>query len=266
MDLQLTDKTAVVTGGSKGIGKACARLLAEEGVDVVILARSQDVLAATASEIASATGRKVVPIVCDTGNTESVNAAIEAAAAALGRIDILVNSAAQPGGAPPRPGIEHLPDENFLEQMNVKVLGYTRCARAVVPHMKANGWGRIINISGLAARQTGNAIGSMRNVAVSALTKNLADELGPFGINVTCVHPGLTWTEFMEQQMQRQAETRGETLEQTKARMAQGNSVQRIILAEDIANIVAFLASPLSVAITGDSIAAGGGVGKAIHY
>jgi NAD(P)-dependent dehydrogenase (short-subunit alcohol dehydrogenase family) len=159
-----------------------------------------------------------------------------------------------------------LPDENFVEQMNVKVLGYARCARAAVPYMKANGWGRIINISGLAARQTGNAIGSMRNVAVSALTKNLADELGPFGINVTCVHPGLIWTEFMEQQMQRQAEQRGETLEQAKERMAQGNTVQRIIQAEDIASVVAFLASPLSIAITGDSIAAGGGVGRAIHY
>ena len=266
MDLQLTGKTAVVTGGSKGIGKACARLLAEEGVDVAILARNQATLDAAAAEIAQATGRRVFPIACDTGNTESVNSAFEQAAAQLGRIDILVNSAAQPGGAPPRPGIEHLPDEIFLEQMNVKVLGYTRCARAATPHMKANGWGRIINISGLAARQTGNAIGSMRNVAVSALTKNLADELGPFGINVTCVHPGLTWTEFMEQQMQRQAEQRGETLEQARQRMAQGNTVQRIIQAEDIASVVAFLASPLSVAITGDSIAAGGGVGRAIHY
>lgn len=266
MDLQLSGKTAVVTGGSKGIGKACARLLAAEGADIAILARNPKTLDATAAELASATGRKVVPIVCDTGDTASVNAAFERAAAELGRIDILVNCAAQPGGAPPRPGIEHLPDENFVEQMNVKVLGYARCARAAVPHMKANGWGRIINISGLAARQTGNAIGSMRNVAVSALTKNLADELGPFGINVTCVHPGLTWTEFMEQQMQRQAEQRGETLEQAKEQMAQGNTVQRIIQAEDIASVVAFLASPLSIAITGDSIAAGGGVGRAIHY
>lgn len=266
MDLQLSHKTAIVTGGSKGIGKAVARVLAIEGVDIAIFARTEETLNATAKELAGATGRKVVPIVCDTGNTEAVNAAVERAAAELGRIDILVNNAAQPGGAPPLPGIEHLPDENFLEQMNVKVLGYTRCARAVTPHMKANNWGRIINISGLAARQTGNAIGSMRNVAVSALTKNLADELGPFGINVTCLHPGLTWTEFMEQNMIRQAESRSETLEQARERMTQGNAVQRIIEAEDIANIVAFLASPLSVAITGDSIAAGGGVGRAIHY
>ncbi|MGE3074983.1 MAG: SDR family NAD(P)-dependent oxidoreductase [Dehalococcoidia bacterium] len=266
MDLQLTGKTAVVTGGSKGIGKAIARVLANEGVDLALLARTTETLDATAAEIASASGRKVVGIPADTGNTESVNAAFTRAAAELGGIDILVNCAAQPGGAPPLPGIEHLPDSNFLEQMNVKVLGYTRCARAATPYLKANGWGRIINISGLAARQTGNAIGSMRNVAVQALTKNLADELGPFGINVTCIHPGLTWTEFMEETMARQAESRGETLDQARERMARGNTVNRIIDADDVANLTAFLASPLSVAVNGESIAAGGGAPRAIYY
>jgi NAD(P)-dependent dehydrogenase (short-subunit alcohol dehydrogenase family) len=266
MDLQLSGKTAIVTGGSKGIGKAIAMGLAREGVDLALFARNRDVLTATASEIGTATGRKAIGIVCDTGSTPAVDAAVAQAAAELGRIDILVNCAAQPGGAPARPGIEHLPDENFFEQMNVKVLGYTRCARAVTPHMKAGGWGRIVNISGLAARQSGNAIGSMRNVAVSALTKNLADELGPFGINVTCIHPGLTWTEFMEETMARQAESRGETLEQARERLKQGNSVQQIITAEDIASLAVFLASPLSVAVTGETIGAGGGVGRAIYY
>ena len=132
--------------------------------------------------------------------------------------------------------------------------------------MKAAGWGRIINISGLAARQTGNAVGSMRNVAVAALTKNLADELGPFGINVTCVHPGLTWTEGMERNILAQAEIRGQTLADARKRLGEQNAVRRIIDPADIANLVAFLASPLSVAVTGDSIAAGGGVGRAIHY
>ena len=266
MDLQLANRRAIVTGGSKGIGKAIARTLAAEGVDLALLARNPETLAAAASEIAKATGRTVVAIPTDTGVTDSVNAAVERAVAELGGVDILVNCAAQPGGAPPRPGIEHLPDENFLEQMNVKVLGYTRCARAVAPHMKAAGWGRIVNISGLAARQSGNAIGSMRNVAVQALTKNLADELGPFGINVTCIHPGLTWTEFMEETMARQAESRGETLEQARERMAQGNSVHRIITSEDIAALTAFLCSPLSIAVNGESIAAGGGVGRNIYY
>jgi NAD(P)-dependent dehydrogenase (short-subunit alcohol dehydrogenase family) len=266
MDLQLSGKTALVTGGSRGIGKAIALVLAAEGVDVALIARSASTLEEAAAEINRTTGRKALPLAADTGDTTAVNVAVEQAMRGLGGIDILVNCAARPGGAPPKPGVENLPDDVFLEQMNVKVLGYLRCARAVVPSMKEKGWGRIINISGLAARQSGNTIGSIRNVSVSALTKNLADELGPFGITVTCVHPGLTWTEYMRETMEEQAASRGETLDAARQRLAEQNSVRRIIDAKDIAHVVAFLASPLSVAITGDTIAAGGGVGRAIYY
>jgi NAD(P)-dependent dehydrogenase (short-subunit alcohol dehydrogenase family) len=266
LDLELTGKVALVTGGSKGIGKAIARALAQEGADLAIVARGSEALEAAAAEIKDATGRRVLPVTVDTADTGSVQRMVEQVMGEFGRVDILVNNAARPGGAPPQPGIENLPDDIFTSEMNTKVLGYLRCAREVVPSMKASGWGRIINISGLAARQTGNAVGSMRNVAVSALTKNLADELGPFGINVTCVHPGLTWTEGLERTFQEQASRRGETLDQARQRLAERNAVRRVIDAEDIASIVAFLASPRSVAITGDSIAAGGGVGPAIHY
>ena len=266
MDLQLSGKTALITGGSRGIGKAIALMLAAEGVELALVARTAAALDDAATEIRRTTGRTVLPLAADTGETDAVNTAVEQAARELGRIDILVNCAARPGGAPPQPGVENLPDDAFMEQINVKVLGYLRCARAVVPHMKSQGWGRIVNISGLAARQSGNTIGSVRNVAVSALTKNLADELGPFGINVTCVHPGLTWTESMEEVMGQQAANRGETLDAARQRLAEQNAVRRIIDAKDIAYIVAFLASPLAVAITGDTIAAGGGVGRAIYY
>ena len=266
MDLQLNGKIALVTGGSRGIGKAIARVLAEEGAQVAIVARGAEALDEAASEIQAASGQRIVTATVDTSDTASVRAMAELVIAQLGRVDILVNNAARPGGAPPVAGIENLPDDIFTSEMNTKVLGYLRCAREVVPSMKASGWGRIINVSGLAARQTGNAVGSMRNVAVAALTKNLADELGPFGINVTCVHPGLTWTEGVEHTFQSRSETRGETLDAARQRLAGQNAVHRVIESADIANLVAFLASPLSVAITGDSIAAGGGVGRAIHY
>ncbi len=266
MDLQLNGKIALVTGGSRGIGKAIARVLAEEGAQVAIVARGAEALDEAASEIQAATGQRIMTATVDTSDTASVRAMAELVIAQLGRVDILVNNAARPGGAPPVAGIENLPDDIFTSEMNTKVLGYLRCAREVVPSMKASGWGRIINVSGLAARQTGNAVGSMRNVAVAALTKNLADELGPFGINVTCVHPGLTWTEGVEHTFQSRSEMRGETLDAARQRLAEQNAVHRVIESADIANLVAFLASPLSVAITGDSIAAGGGVGRAIHY
>jgi NAD(P)-dependent dehydrogenase (short-subunit alcohol dehydrogenase family) len=266
LDLQLTGKRALVTGGSRGIGKAIAFALASEGVDVAIVARNIGPLSETASEIATQTGRKVIAVAGNTGDDASVKSFIAGAASQLGGLDILVNNAAQPGGQRPVPKLAEITAEAFNEDMNVKVMGYLRCAREAAPHMAANGWGRIINISGLAARSSGTTIGSMRNVAVAAMTKNLADELGPSGINVTVVHPGLTRTEATPGVIHARAQREGRSEPEVEAQMAQANSVHRIINASDIAHIVAFLASPLAVAISGDAIAAGGGVGRAIHY
>lgn len=267
MDLQLAGKRAIVTGGSRGIGKAIARALAEEGVDVALVARNPEPLEAAAAEIAEATGQHVVAVPADTGEDASVRAMVERAVAELGGVDILVNCAAQPGGQGGVPSLEEIDAEtHFWPDMNVKVMGYLRCAQAVAPHMKAAGWGRIINVSGLAARQSGSTIGSMRNVAVAAMTKNLADELGPHGVNVTVVHPGLTRTEATAGVVARRAEATGASPEDVERRMAENNTVRRLIDAEDIAYVVTMLASPRSIAITGDTIAAGGGAPRAIHY
>lgn len=267
MDLQLSAKRAIVTGGSRGIGKAVARTLAAEGVDVALVARSAGPLEAAATEIAEASGRQVVAVTADTGDDASVRAMVERAVAALGGVDILVNCAAQPGGQGGVPSLEEIDaDAHFWPDMNVKVLGYLRCAQAVAPHMKAAGWGRIVNVSGLAARQAGSTIGSMRNVAVAAMTKNLADELGPHGINVTVVHPGTTRTEATPGVIQRRAEASGAPPEEIERRLAESNTVRRLIDAEDIAYLVAMLASPRSIAVNGDAIAAGGGAPRAIHY
>jgi NAD(P)-dependent dehydrogenase (short-subunit alcohol dehydrogenase family) len=144
-------------------------------------------------------------------------------------------------------------------------MGYLRCAREVAPFMIRRGWGRIISVSGLAARQTGSTIGSIRNVAVVALTKNLADELGRHGINVSVVHPGLTRTEKTPGVVAARAERLGVSAEEAEQRMAT-NLTGRLIDAREIAYVVTFLASPKAVAINGDVIAAGGGVGGVIHY
>ena len=267
MDLQLQGKRALVTGGSRGIGKAIARVLALEGCDVALLARGAPALAATAAELAQVSGRKVVPAVADTTDDAQVAAAVAEAARALGGgIDILVNAAAEPAGyaAPPRLG--DITGAFFQREMDTKVMGYLRCARAVAPHMEAQRWGRIINISGLAARQSGNTVGSMRNVAVAAMTKNLADELGPSGINVTVVHPGLTRTERTPSLVQAQARAQNVSEQDIEKRMADGNSIRHLVDAAEVADVVAFLASPRSIAIKGDAIAAGGGAVRSIHY
>ena len=267
MNLELLGKRALVTGGSRGIGKAIARALALEGVAVALLARNADALSAAATELAAESGRTVVGVSADTTSDEQTRRAVHEAVRQLGgSIDILVNAAAEPAGFEGPPPLADITGAFFHAEMDTKVMGYLRCAREVVPGMQAQGWGRIVNVSGLAARQTGNTVGSMRNVAVAALTKNLADELGPHGINVTVVHPGLTRTERTAPLVQARAAALGITVQEVEAQMAAGNSIQHLVDASEVANVVAFLCSPKSRAINGDAIAVGGGAPRAIHY
>ena len=266
MDLQLNGKRALVTGGTRGIGKAIARALASEGCDVAIAGRDAQALAATAAELAAASGRRVVAIAADTGDDASVVALVQRCVADLGGLDILVNNAAKPMGQAAPPKLADITTELFWDDVNVKVMGYLRCAREAAPYMVAQGWGRIINVSGLGARSTGSAVGSVRNVGVAALTKNLADELGRSGINVTVVHPGLTRTEKTPGVIAARAAEAGVEPAEIERRMGAGSAIGRMVDASEVADLVAFLASPRSVAINGDAIACGGGQVGVIHY
>jgi NAD(P)-dependent dehydrogenase (short-subunit alcohol dehydrogenase family) len=266
MDLQLAGKRALVTGGSRGIGKAIAKALAEEGVCVVISSRDATAGAAVAADLARETGSEVHALVADTRDDTQVDALVSGAVDLLGGLDIVVNNAARPGAVPAIPGVAGVESDYLLDELNTKLVGYLRVARAAAPHLVANGWGRIINISGLAARQTGTIPGSARNVAVAALTKNLADELGPKGINVTVVHPGATRTEKTADAVARKALADGTSPQEAEKALFGNSLIGRIIEAEEVAAVVTFLASPRSVAINGDAIAAGGGSPRAIHY
>ena len=249
MDLQLDGKRALVTGGSRGIGKAIARALASEGVRVAIAARDAARLQDAADDLGTA-GSHVPTVVYEAGNDDSVRAMVGTAADALGGIDILVNNAAQPGGTAP-PNLAAVTTADFSTDMNVKVMGYLRCAQQAAPLMAANGWGRIVNIGGLTAYGTANMLSSMRVIAVAALTKNLADQLGPGGITVNLVHPGTTRTERISEE---------------RAAQPAGNVIGRMVDAEEIAWLVAFLCSPRSNAITGESIGCGGGIRGVVRY
>ena len=266
MDLGLAGKTAIVTGGSRGIGKAIALELAREGVRVAIVARDASALDAAAAEIAAETGSHLVAIAGDTGSDSSVKAIVARAAQELGGIDILVNAAAQPGGQAPPPKLAEIDDAVAWPDLNVKVLGYLRCIREVAPHMAARGGGRIVSISGLAARSTGSTIGSMRNVAVAALTKNVADELAPQHIAAVVVHPATTRTERTPAVIEAIAKRRGLTESEVEAQMSSSNLLGRLVEAKEVAWVVAFLCSPRAVAINGDAIVVGGGVRGPIYY
>jgi NAD(P)-dependent dehydrogenase (short-subunit alcohol dehydrogenase family) len=265
MDLELRGKVAIVTGGSRGIGKAIARELAREGVSVAIAARDQQALEATAAELGEETGAQVLACVADTRDADAIGRLVESTVAAFGGVDILVNCAA-PVGSSVAFKLPDVTDTALMGQLDVKVLGYVRCIQAVTPHMLRKRWGRIINISGLNARNAASIIGSVRNVAVVALTKNAADELGPHGINVTVVHPGLTLTEHYLAEVDTQAAAEGVPRDELVQRRFAQNSLKRVIDARDVANVVTFLASPKSVAINGDVIAVGGGVPGAVYY
>jgi NAD(P)-dependent dehydrogenase (short-subunit alcohol dehydrogenase family) len=206
----------------------------------------------------------VVPVVADTSDDASVAAMAEQASTELGGIDILVNCAARSAGA--SGAVTTVSAESLRTEYDVKALGYLRCAQAVLPQMIDRGWGRIINVAGLAARQSGTVSAAMRNAAIIALTKNLADVVGRHGITVTAVHPGVTRTDRVAQRMNSQAESRGVGVDQIAAEMGADYAIGRIVEPSEVGDVIAFLASPRSVAITGDLIACGGGrIGPIYH-
>jgi len=266
VDLELAGKTAIVTGGSRGIGKAIARELAREGVRVAIVARDAAALDTAAADIKAETRSEVVPIAADTGSDSEVQAMVARAVEALGGVDILVNAAAQPGGQAPPPKLAEIDDAIAWPDLNVKVLGYLRCIREVAPHMAARGGGRIVNIAGLATKSTGSTVGSIRNVAVAALTKNVADELAAQHITAVVVHPATTRTERTPAVIDAMAKRRGVPAQEIEAQMNSSNLLGRLVDAKEVAYVVAFLCSPKAVSINGDAVVVGGGIRGAIHY
>ncbi len=272
MDLKLQGRCGIVVGGSRGIGKAIALELANEGVDLVIAARNAERLEQTAAEINSTTGRRIVPLICDVTSRDQVDAMVAEAASSLGALHILINSGSAPGGSPTAVGyIETIVDEDFLEDFNIKYLGALRCTRACIPHLKQSGWGRIVNISGLNARIAGNLSGGARNTSLVHFTKTLATQLGRDGITVNCIHPGITRTERTAELLQTRAERDGTTpLEVEASDYAKGspraNAIGRMVDAAEIAHLATFLCSDRAWSVTGEVIAADGGGGSSVYY
>ena len=272
MDFGLKGKHALVTGGSKGIGKAIAKELAREGVDVVIVSRTMSDLEASAREIEDETGTRVIPMVLDVTQTDRVNSVISEAAQQLGGLHILVNSASLPGGSASAVGpVETVDEDALMADFDVKYVGALRCAKAAIPFLKEQGWGRIVNISGGNARNAGNLSGGARNVSMVHLTKTLSTQVGRFGITVNCIHPGTTRTERTPELLAARAAQLGVTPEEAEQQdfapgSARGNAICRMVDASEIAYLTAYLASDKAWAITGELISANGGVGNAVYY
>jgi len=263
MDLGLQGKVAVITGGGVGIGKETARKLAQNGVKVVIAARTASKLEAAAEELRQATGGEIIAVPTDTTSKESVQALVDAAVERFGAVHILVNCAAAPGGLV-RNAIEEADEDALMLDLNTKLFGYFRAAKACVPHMRKAGWGRIVNVGGLTARCT-EALSGMRNTALVHFTKTLSDEVGRDGITVNIIHPGVTRTEHIEEWFAEMAAEEGTTVDAIVEREAGAPAaLKRMLEVEEVADPIVFLCSKLGSGITGESIAVDGGLSRAV--
>lgn len=263
MHLELEHKVGLVTGGSKGIGFAIARVLSQEGVNVAICGRNKTALDEAATLISDETGKDARGFVCDVSKEDDVNHLADNVIQVFGKIDILVNNAGMPGGLAKGP-LATVTDEKLLEDLSTKTLGALRCCKVVAPHMQRQGRGSIINIAGISARTGGTYSTGMRNIAISHMSQTLAHELGPSGINVNVVHPGLTRTPYIDQMMVRLANEKGISVDEVQDKFSKGNATRRVVNAIEIAHIVAFLASPKAIAITGCVIDASGGANRIV--
>src|SRR4051812_32842683 len=202
MDLGLAGRAAIVTGGSKGLGKAIAAELAAEGADVAICSRHEDELAATAEELRE-TGRTVYAQAADVTDPEQVRDFVARSAEALGGVDILVNNAgrAHPGN------FETLTDDDWQADLDVKLFSMIRCTREALPHLRARGGGRVINVNAVYGRSPDPAFfaTSVNRAACISLTKTLAQQLAPDGILVNSVNIGFVLTPQWEHIRQRRA-------------------------------------------------------------
>ena len=264
MDLGLKGRPAIVTGGSRGIGKAAARALAREGCNVAICARNRAPLEEAAAEIGAESGRRVLPIVCDTLDAEAIADFVDQAAREFGGVQILVNNAAFTIGA--QGNFEDAVDSEILRDFDEKVLGYLRCAQATAPYMKDAGWGRIVHVSGVTGRLPSELVSAgLRNIAIVNLSKSMANRLGPFGVTSNVVYPGMTITERDRAQYREQAEREGRTEDEVIADLAAATPARHIATAAEVADVIAFLCSPVAVAITGSAIEVSGNPSQAVH-
>jgi NAD(P)-dependent dehydrogenase (short-subunit alcohol dehydrogenase family) len=263
MDLGLRDKTALVTGGSKGIGRAVAGALAAEGARVMICARDGDGLTRAAGEIEAATDRPVLTTAADLSELSSVARVTTEAVSRLGRLDILVNNA----GAIKSGDFLTTPDGEWLRGWSLKLLGYIRMAREVLPHMQRQGGGRIINVVGAAARNPSPTymMGGTANAALINFTKALADLGARWNVLVTAVSPGPVRTERWDSLVRQQAAAAKRDVDSFMKEQNAAMPLGRIATPEEVADLVCFLASGRASFLTGITITVDGGATRGVY-
>ena len=265
MNLNLENKNAIVCASSQGLGKAAAIDLAKEGVNLAICSRDQEKIDKAKEEILQKTEHniKVIALKADLDSLEDIQIFLQEVEQSLGVVDILVNNT----GGPPPSTFEQISDEDWQNAFNSTMMSAIRLSRAMIPKMKENSWGRIINISSVSVKTPVNGLFLSNSLRMGVLgwAKALADELAAYGITVNTVCPGYTKTERVEAILESQSSSSGLSKEEIEKTIADNIPMRRVGEAEDLAGLITFLASEKANYMTGLAVQVDGGSARTFY-
>jgi 3-oxoacyl-[acyl-carrier protein] reductase len=262
MDLGLSERVAIVGGGSRGIGRATAMMLAAEGARVVIAARGEPALHSAARDIQVETGREVFAVPCDMAREDDIRKLVAYTVERLGGIDIIVNNA----GGPPLGSFEHHDDAAWAAAFDLSLMSVVRMVREALPYLKRSEQARVINVTSTSVKEPieGLILSNSIRLGTTGLAKTLARELGPHGITVNNVGPGSTLTDRIRPILEAQAIAEGRTVDQIAEERARRIPTGRMGQPEDVAAMIVFLASAQARQVTGQTILVDGGATGAV--
>tara|TARA_Y100000588_G_scaffold172477_1_gene186319 strand:+ start:133 stop:924 length:792 start_codon:yes stop_codon:yes gene_type:complete len=263
MDLSIKGKNAIVCASSQGLGKQAAVDLAKEGVNLAICSRNKNKIELVKDEIEKISDVKVVAIDADLSSEKDITALYQEAKKELNSIDILVNN----NGGPPPSTFEELTDEDWQKTFNSTMMSAIRLSKLVLPDMKKNKWGRIINISSVSVKTPVNGLFLSNSIRMGVLgwAKALSDEVAPHGITVNTVCPGTTKTERIEQILNAQSESSGKSKTELEEAIANSIPMLRIGEASDLSALITFLASEKASYMTGLAVQVDGGSARTFY-
>lgn len=262
MDLGLKNKTALVLASSKGLGKATAMKLAEEGANVMIASRNESELQKTAQEISEKTQANVHYKVCNVMDNEQIIELVHETATKFHTIDILVNNS----GGPPAGNFDDFSDKDWINAFELTLLSVIRTIRAVLPYMRKQKSGRIVNIASSSFKQPLDnlTLSNTFRTAIMGLAKSLSQELAKDNILINTVGPGKIATDRLKELDRLRAEREGLTIEEVISRSESQIPLGRYGTPEEFANVIAFLCSEANTYVTGQAILVDGGLIKAM--